>query len=583
MKKNKTYTIIKRLIIQTIIVSLLFGIISVIYFKWDYRNWAYSNIEAQERINNSIIQAVENIGYERNIIHNVMNSDRLILSSTANNFEQGQFYARITDKAEFAIADSKERCFFVLPAEEINYEDSGYSFAASPRIYINEDENLIKWMNTAQDEYNKKTDEKESRELFFSVNTYATNGDYFYPTNIMVFNNSLMNAGEMFAIDKDNFESAQIELNIQDYISNANAGDLQIIENEYDSAVAYLIGSKTDVKDYLLNEGDDLKNYYACYGTGYSKEIGPYDDINYRYNKSFIKGDFVCILKVPFICSSISDDNKDDSSSKEYLMETYYKANYWEINGRETLNRILIAYGILFLISSLISVICSLKVIVKAEREQFKNTLMDSISHDLKSPLTALRGYAESLKENLNADRKEEYADAILESSDYMDRLINGNLELLRLEDTRKTGKKENVDLVDLTKGLYEKYLPSLDERGITLNITGKYLKKVDRSLISNAIENLVSNSVKYVNDFGEITVKGTEKGFEIVNTVEELPKKKPEDLWETLVKGDDSRTNEKGSGIGLAIAKRIFDIHKIKAHTQYADGDPKEFKVTLS
>ena len=208
---------------------------------------------------------------------------------------------------------------------------------------------------------------------------------------------------------------------------------------------------------------------------------------------------------------------------------------------------------------------------------------MDSISHDLKSPLTALRGYAESLKENLNEDKKEEYADAILESSDYMDRLINGNLELLRLEDTRKTGKKENVDLVDLTKGLYEKYLPSLDERGITLNITGKYLKKVDRSLISNAIENLVSNSVKYVNDFGEISVKGTEKGFEIVNTVEELPKKKPEDLWETLVKGDDSRTNEKGSGIGLAIAKRIFDIHKIKAHTQYADGDPKEFKVTLS
>ena len=51
MKKNKTGTIIKRLIIQTVIVSLLFGIISVIYFKWDYRNWAYSNIEAQERIN----------------------------------------------------------------------------------------------------------------------------------------------------------------------------------------------------------------------------------------------------------------------------------------------------------------------------------------------------------------------------------------------------------------------------------------------------------------------------------------------------------------------------------------------------
>lgn len=582
MKKNKTGTIIKRLIIQNIIFTLLFCGVTWIYYGSDYSNWAFSNIDSLQKINYQMIRSVEQLGVERNIVHNVTNSDRLILSSNAENFEDGQFYARITDPAGFTIVDSKERCFFVLPAEQIDYEEAGYEYAASPRIYINEDENLISWMKSAEDEYNEKND-SDYRSLYFQVNVYGTSGDYFFPTNMMTYSLSVPNVEEMFAIDKDNFDSAEFNLDVGSYMNTAYSQGIEIIENKEGSGMAYVVGSETDANDYYSAGSGDLKSCYYRIGTAYSEDLGSYNDMNYTYSKSFLKGDFSCIVKVPFMCSSISDKDKSDSSLKNYLMETYYKSNYWETRGSNALGRILIIYGILILLSSVISVIGSLRAIAKREREEFKNTLMDSISHDLKSPLTALRGYAESLKENLNADRKEEYADAILESSDYMDRLINGNLELLRLEDTRKTGKKENVDLVELTKGLYEKYLPSLDERGITLNITGKYLKKVDRSLISNAIENLVSNSVKYVNDFGEITVKGTEKGFEIVNTVEELPKKKPEDLWETLVKGNDSRTNEKGSGIGLAIAKRIFDIHKIKAHTQYADGDPKEFKVTLS
>ena len=96
-----------------------------------------------------------------------------------------------------------------------------------------------------------------------------------------------------------------------------------------------------------------------------------------------------------------------------------------------------------------------------------------------------------------------------------------------------------------------------------------------------NALENLVSNSVKNVNDCGEIIVEGKENCFVISNSTDKLPSKKPEELWDAFVRGDDSRTNENGSGIGLAIAKRIFDIHKIKARIDYAE-EEKIFKVTL-
>ena len=583
MKKNKTGTIIKRLIIQTVVFTLLFCLIVTVYYQADYRKWALSEINAQQTINNHIIQAVENIGYEKNIIHNVVNSDRLILSSNAENFEKGQFYARITDHSGFTIVDSQKRCFFVLPAEEIDYEEAGYIYAASPRIYINESEDLISWMKAAQAEYNEKNGEGYANRLLFRVNVYAADGDYFYPTNMMTDSTHVPDVEEMFAVDKDKFESAGFELDLNSYSNSIDSTGLEIVENKEEGAVAYIVGSETNANDYLSNMNTDSKHHYVVSGVTQPDDLPAYNSLNYSYNKSFLKGDLTCVVKTSFLCSSISDENKSDSALKNYYMETFYKSNYMESRGSDVLSRILILYGIMFLISSAISVIGSLRVIAAREKEEFKKTLMNSISHDLKTPLTALRGYAESLKENLNADRKEEYANAILESSEYMDRLINGNLELLRLEDTRKTGRKETVDLVELTKGLYEKYIPSLNERGVTLNITGKYQRKVDRSLIVNAMENLVSNSVKYVNDNGEINVKETEKGFVISNTVEALPNKKPEELWESFVKGDDARSNEKGSGIGLAIAKSIFNLHKFKSSIEYTDGEEKKFEVYLS
>ena len=117
-------------------------------------------------------------------------------------------------------------------------------------------------------------------------------------------------------------------------------------------------------------------------------------------------------------------------------------------------------YCLIIFLNTIISIVLSLIIISKAEKEEFRRSLTDSISHDLRSPLTALRGYAESLKENLNEDKKEIYADAILESADYMDRLIKGNLELLRLQNKRRAGDKEKCDLVEITGKLFEKYIP---------------------------------------------------------------------------------------------------------------------------
>lgn len=580
-KKTNAGTIIRRIIIQNVIVTLVFCAISNILFKLDYESFVKSNVDTVQRMNDSMVNAVQDVDLSKNIYFNVANSDLIILCSNVNNFEQGQFFARIANGySKETILDSKERCFLILPAEEVDFEEAGYMVAASPRIYINENESLINWMNSAKEDFYSIADEEDKIFLNYQVNEYCIDGDYFYPTDMLACYKTFPVEG-MDYLDKDKYETFSPEFDIRDY---ETIGDLEINKmNPADNVgTAYLMGSKTDINDYTKQSVTDRKHYYTCDGKSDYDFYGSIDSLYYEYNKSFLKGDFLCVVKTPFVGTKITDgEEKYDPDVKSFVMESYYKTNYWEVRGKRILCNLLLIYGILFLISSVISVMHSLRIIAKREKEEFRNTLMDSISHDLKSPLTALRGYAESLKENLNEDKKEAYADAILENSDYMDKLINGNLELLRLNDMRCTGKKEKNDLVEITKSLYEKYIPALAERGVKLTVKGECFKKIDKKLLINALENLVSNSVKNVNDCGEIIVEGKENCFYISNSTDKLPSKKPEELWDAFVRGDDSRTNENGSGIGLAIAKRIFDIHKIKARIDYAE-EEKIFKVTL-
>lgn len=575
---NKTGLIIKRLIIQTVIVTLLFGIGSLIYLNYDYNNWVKLYYRYIEGKNKDLIIKLQEYETKNDYSTDMKNFEDLLLASSTEMPEPLGYYIKLTDRTTGEVlADSKERCFFLLPNDGEGFTDDP---TGSVLLYENDDENLIKWMKNTREEYLSFADEEDENHLFFQVNKYCIKDGSFIPLEMIAYYRPTYSDGDII-LEKDKYETWCREFDIRDYENIDGIDKMEVIENKDNERAAYLSGGIYDISDFP-ESGKDAPNYKVSYGESHDFE---FETLVTHYieqpNYFFKDGETLIIKRDPFI---LSKSENGEIVIKNYVLESYFKSNYWTEGQNIYTRRIILAlYFVTLLLSTAISVVLSLILISKKEKEEFRKTLMNSISHDLKTPLTALRGYAESLKENLNADRKEEYADAILESSEYMDRLINGNLELLRLEDIRKTGRKENVDLVELTKGLYEKYIPSLNERGVALNITGKYQTKVDRSLIVNAMENLVSNSVKYVNDNGEINVKETEKGFVISNTVEELPKNKSEELWESFVKGDEARSNEKGSGIGLAIAKSIFNLHKLKSSIEYKDGEKKKFEVYIS
>ncbi len=573
---NKKGLILKRLIIQTVIVTLLFGIVTLIYLKNDYNDWAQKYYRYIEEKNKDLIIKLQEYETKDEITADFKNFEDLLLASSTEMPEPMGFYIKMTDrKTGEVLADSKEKCFFILPKESGGFADDTNNPAL---LYECDDEYLIKWMKDTREEYLSFADEGDENHLFYQVNKYCIKDGSFYPLEMIAYYRPNYTDGAIVT-DKDKYETWCPEFDIRDYENIDGIDEMEEIVNKDNEGAVYLSGGIYDVSDFP-EAGKDDPNYMVSYGESHTFEFETLVNHYIEQPKYFFKdGKTMIIIRDPFY---LTKSVNGEIAVKNYVLESFFKSNYWTEN-IYTRKIILALYVLIFLLSTAISVVISLIQISKKEKEEFRKTLMDSISHDLKSPLTALRGYAESLKENLNADRKEAYADAILESSDYMDRLINGNLKLLQLQDMKYVSKKENADLVGITKELFEKYRPVLDERNISLKITGTFFRKVNKELISNALENLVSNSVKYVNDGGEIAVEGTKNELVISNSVERFPERKSEELWETFVKGDDSRSNEKGSGIGLAIAKRILEIHKINNCIKYADKDRKYFEIHLS
>lgn len=216
------------------------------------------------------------------------------------------------------------------------------------------------------------------------------------------------------------------------------------------------------------------------------------------------------------------------------------------------------------------------------DMNDYRKSLMDSMAHDLRSPLTVMGGYAQNLVEDVNGDKRQYYADSIIKNVEYMDKIITDNLSLSRLSSEELAKDRQQVNFVEKLEGLFEIYKTALEERKVELVIEGEYIRKVNEVSIKSALENVVSNAVKYVNIGGQIHVYTKGKKLIIYNTTDAIPEGKINNLWNPFVKGDKSRGNEKGTGLGLAIAKKVFDINRIKATLEF-DEEAKAFTVILN
>lgn len=279
------------------------------------------------------------------------------------------------------------------------------------------------------------------------------------------------------------------------------------------------------------------------------------------YDGEFWPGRAACYGKFRFV----------DAANKSYMV--YYTG---EMNFKELAIYIIVFNVLIMAIAVFVAFIRAKKQYNRERYEYsvvaYRDSLIDIMAHDLRTPLMAMSGYAENLKEEANAEKRDYYVDAILNNTDYMSRIISRNLEMSKISDEDIKKNSASLELVAMLQNALDEYKAVLEERKITVNCEGSFEIKGSEAMMKTALENLATNIIKYIDDEGTIDISVKGKKLTIANTTKEKIKN-PKKMWEPFVRGDESRSNNKGTGLGLAIAKSIFEKHKLKSYIEYKDG----------
>ena len=202
--------------------------------------------------------------------------------------------------------------------------------------------------------------------------------------------------------------------------------------------------------------------------------------------------------------------------------------------------------------------------------EDQRRDLTNHLAHDIKTPLTAIGGYAENLLEGqLTAEEQQRYLRSILDNVAFTDTLISRTLYLNSMDNNQKM-PKEPLKAENVLEAILRKYTPMLDEKGISYQIQGSAEILAERGAFESILENLISNAVKYTPQSGKITAVIGKKQMALTNTVSE--KVSTENLMTPFVRGDAARSNVKGSGLGLSIAERAAAANGMKLSVSCTD-----------
>ncbi len=267
------------------------------------------------------------------------------------------------------------------------------------------------------------------------------------------------------------------------------------------------------------------------------------------------------------------------AEGENYTVLLAYYSDY-----RDTLGKLAgISFGVIFVISAVILLLLTkhTHTVYKSHyaMEDYRREITNNMAHDLKSPLMAVSGCAEMLANGCSGDKSREYGETILSNVSYMDGIITDVLELAKLEGGSKP-KREDADLKKLTEELLSKYVTEISARGISCNISGSGRVSADKNMFSRALDNLISNAVKYTPDGGGISITLSDSGITVENDSTEPLPADTESLWKPFVKGDASRSSESGSGIGLSIVRSVCDAHGFDTEMSCNSGS---FSVTIS
>lgn len=212
----------------------------------------------------------------------------------------------------------------------------------------------------------------------------------------------------------------------------------------------------------------------------------------------------------------------------------------------------------------------------KSKIDEMRKQFISDVSHELKTPIALIQGYAEGLIENVNDDEESRkfYAEVILDESNKMDTLVKQLLELMKLEYGKREFNNVEFNIGELIKEVIRKCDVMLKEKQIEVEYddTKEVYVNADEFYIEQVITNYLTNAIKNaktINEKKKIQVKVEETKNQkvritVFNTGDKIKDEDLERIWKRFYKSDSSRNREDGgTGIGLSLVKAIMNNYK--------------------
>lgn len=222
------------------------------------------------------------------------------------------------------------------------------------------------------------------------------------------------------------------------------------------------------------------------------------------------------------------------------------------------------------------------------EIEKLRNTLLSSISHDLRTPLTAIMGSASGLlqvDDTITAAERKELSQTILDESERMNQLVNNVLQLARLESGDLRLSKQAYALEELIGIVLNRLKDHLGNRQVTVHLPEESIDVLmDSLLMEQVFMNLLENAIKFSRDNSLIEISAEIRNEDILVKVADqgigVPKEESEKIFEKHYRGRSLQTP--GIGLGLALCKSIIEAHGGKIWVESKDALGSNFCFTL-
>jgi len=204
--------------------------------------------------------------------------------------------------------------------------------------------------------------------------------------------------------------------------------------------------------------------------------------------------------------------------------------------------------------------------------DRTRRQLMADVSHELMTPLTAMRGYIETLtmpELQLDTQTRQRYMGIVTDETHRLEQIIGDLLDLARLEGGGMTLRRERADVEQLFNRVAERHERELTDRTVTLETRVEVAANSivgDADRLEQALQNLAANALRHAPDGGRISLTAERAGNEVVLTVRDngpgIPTEHLPHIFDRFYKADASRRAAGGSGLGLSIVKAIIERH---------------------